>query len=156
MASSKSTVTRRNPNALTATRRNIAEVGQYRVQVGWSVNMGANAETVGIAAINVLGAPSANIPPRDVLSPVLFDSLASVRNTSAAAIRAANRGADPLPLLEAMAERLEARLKESIDNASPANAESTEKHKGFNDPLIGAGSDRGRIYAQAAARVLKR
>ena len=149
-----STVKRKNPNALAATRRNLAELGQYRVQVGWSEAMGADPETVTIAAYNVLG--TATIPARDVLTPVVVDSLASVRNTNAAAVCAANRGADPLPLLEAMAGRLEARLKQSIDDASPNNADSTIADKGFDDPLIGAGSDRGRIYDQAAARVLKR
>ena len=155
----KSTVTRRNPNALTATRRNIAELGKYRVQVGWSEAMGADPETVTIAAYNVLGADLANggrIPARDVLTPVVTDSLQSVRVTNAAAVRAANRGDDPLPLLERMAERLETRLKQSIDDAQPGNADSTIAQKKFDDPLIGAGSDRGRIYAQAAARVLER
>ena len=152
----KSTTSRRNPNALAATRRNVAEIGQYRVQVGWSVAMGADEETVGVAAINMLGAPSANIPARDVLTPTIEESVQSVRVTNAAAVRAANRGADPLPLLESMAVRLETRLKDNIDKAQPGNADSTIAGKGFDDPLIGAGSDRGRIYAQAAARVLKR
>ena len=152
----KSSTSRRNPNALTATRRNVAAIGQYRVQVGWSVAMGADEETVGIAAINMLGAPSANIPARDVLTPTIEESVQSVRVTNAAAVRAANRGADPLPLLETMAARLEQRLKDNIDKATPGNADSTIAGKGFDDPLIGAGSDRGRIYAQAAARVLKR
>ena len=150
----KSTTTRRNPNWLTATRRNVAELGQYRVQVGWSDKMGADPETVTIAAYNVLGTDT--IPARDVLTPTLTESLASVRNTNAAAVRAANRGADPLPLLEAMAARLEQRLKDNIDAATPENADSTADAKGLNDPLIGAGSDKGRIFAQAAARVLKR
>lgn len=149
-----SKTSRRNPNILTATRRNLAELGKYRVQVGWSEKMGADPETVTIAAYNILGTDT--IPARDVLTPVLAESVASVRTTNAAAMRAANRGADPLPLLERMAERLEARLKQSIEDAEPANAESTADAKGFNDPLIGAGSDRGRIYDQAAARVLKR
>lgn len=149
-----SKTSRRNPNILTATRRNLAELGKYRVQVGWSEKMGADPETVTIAAYNILGTDT--IPARDVLTPVLAESVASVRTTNAAAMRAANRGADPLPLLEKMAERLEARLKQSIEDAEPANAESTADAKGFNDPLIGAGSDRGRIYDQAAARVLKR
>lgn len=153
-----STVTRRNPNALTATRRNLAELGKYRVQVGWSVNMGADEETVTIAAINIIGADLANggrIPARDVLSPVVADSVASVRNTNAAAVRASNRGADPLPLLEAMAARLETRLKDSIKSATPGNADSTIDSKGRDAPLLGA-TDDGRIYDQAAARVLKR
>lgn len=152
MASSS---TRRNPNWLTATRRNVAEFGQYRVQVGWSVNMGADPETVTITAYNILGTPT--IPARDVLTPTLTESVASVRNTNSAAVRAANRGHDPLPLLEAMAVRLEARLKDNIDAAEPENAPSTVASKGgLNDPLIGVGSDKGRIYAQAAARVLRR
>lgn len=150
-----SSSTRRNPNWLTATRRNVAELGQYRVQVGWSVNMGADPETVTIAAYNVLGTDT--IPARDVLTPTLTESVASVRNTNSAAVRAANRGADPLPLLETMAARLEARLKDNVDAATPENAPSTVASKGgLNDPLIGVGSDKGRIYAQAAARVLKR
>ncbi len=118
--------------------------------------MGADPEAVTIAAINMLGAPRANIPARDVLTPTINDSIQSVRVTNAAAVRAANRGDDPLPLLEVMADRLEARLKDNINNAQPGNAPSTIATKGFDQPLIGAGSDRGRIYAQAAARVLKR
>jgi hypothetical protein len=155
---SKSTTKRQNPNWYTASRRNVAEIGKYRVQVGWSVAMDADPETVTIATINVLGADLANggrIPPRDVLTPVVVDSLASIRTTSSAALRAANRGADPFPLLEKMAERLEARLKQSIEDATPNNADSTIASKGRDAPLLGA-TNQGRIYDQAAARVLKR
>ena len=49
-----SKVTRRNPNRLTATRRIAVSIGSYRVKVGWSVELGASAETVTIAAINTV------------------------------------------------------------------------------------------------------
>lgn len=155
-----STVQRRNPNILTATRRNVSELGKYRVQVGWSVAMGADPETVAIVTFNTLGANLANggtIPARDALTPAIAASLDTIRAANIAAARAANRGDDPLPELEAAAADLELALKRSIEDFStPANADSTADAKGFNDPLIGEGADGGRIYDQAAAKVLTR
>jgi hypothetical protein len=150
-----STVKRRNPNILTYTRRNVLEIGKYRVQVGWSKAMGASPETVTIATYNVLG--TADIPARDPLTPAIAANLDAIRQANVAAMRAVNRGDDPEPELEELAAHLESELKRSIEDfSSPPNADSTVASKGFNDPLIGEGADGGRIYDEAAAQVLKR
>ena len=152
-----SKVTRRNPNALMATRRKALELGALRVRVGWAVNMGAKPETVSIAAINMRGAPAANIPPRDALTPVLAENAARIRAANLAAMRAANRGKDVEVSLELLAADLEFALKRSVEDFSdPPNADSTVAAKGFNDPLVGEGSDGGRLVAEAAAQVSKR
>lgn len=150
-----STTQRRNPNALTASRRNMVQLGKYRVQVGWSDKMGAKPETVTIVTFNVLG--TENIPARDPLTPTIAANLDRIRAANVAAMQAANRGDDPEPELEELAASLESELKQAIEDfSSPPNATSTAKAKGFNDPLIGEGAGGGRIYAEAAARVLTR
>lgn len=140
-----------------ATRRNALELASYRVKVGWSVELGADPETVRIAAINTLGAPAANIPARDALSPVLVAMRDRIRNANKAALQAANRAGDPYVPLERLAADLEAALKQSVEDfTNPPNAPSTIATKGFDDPLVGAGGDGGRLVAQAAAAVTKR
>lgn len=147
----------RNPNALTATRRQALEIGRFRVRVGWAEGMGASPETVAIVAINMLGAPSVNIPARDVLSPFIRRSFALIRRKQRSAVLAANRGRDPEPILQALADELRDGLQQAIReyNEEP-NAPSTVAKKGFNDPLIGEGADGGRIVAEANAQVSKR
>jgi len=150
-----SKTTRKNPNALMATRRNVAQLKSYRVQVGWSKALGADPETVAIAAFNTIGTDT--IHPRDALTPALTANLERIRRGNAEAVRAAQRGDDPMPELEELAADLELALKRSIEEFNnPPNAESTVDQKGFNDPLVGAGADGGRLVTEAAAGVLKR
>ena len=150
-------VTHTNPNPLTATRRIVAELGSLRVRVGWAVDMGADPETVQIAAINKLGAPAANIPARDAITPMIAQQKLVIRSALGHAAKAALRGRDPEPYLETLAATLELEAKRAIEAfSSPANAPSTIKGKGFDDPLIGKGADGGRLLAQVAARVSKR
>lgn len=152
-----STVKRRNPNALMATRRIAASIGSLRVRVGWAVDMGADPKTVAIAAINTLGAPSVSIPPRDALTPVLAAMQDRIREANIAAVQAANRGEDVEYHLELLAADLEAALKQSVEAFNnPGNADSTIESKGFDDALVGAGPDGGRLVAEAAAQVSKR
>jgi hypothetical protein len=140
-----------------ATRRNALEFGRFRVKVGWSVELGASEETVTIAAINTLGAPAAGIPARDALTPVLAANADAIREANLAAARAANRDEDVEYPLELLAGKLEADLKQSVENFStPGNAPSTIATKGFDDPLVGPESDGGRLVAEAAAAVTKR
>ena len=152
-----SKTSRRNPNALTATRRAALKFASHRVRVGWAVDMGADPKTVSIAAINTLGAPSANIPARDALTPVLVANADRIRAANAAALHAANAGEDVLEPLELLAADLEYALKQSVEAfSSPGNAPSTIAAKGFDDPLVGEGSDGGRLVAEAAAVVTTR
>lgn len=154
---SKSKVTRKNPKALQATRRIAVEMGKFRVRVGWAEDMGADPETVQIAAINVMGAPAANIPARDPITPMMQAERARIRGYHGKAMQLANAGKDPEPVLDKLAAHLENEAKAAVDAfAAPANAPSTVKKKGFNDPLIGAGSDHGRLYAEVSAKVSKR
>ena len=150
-------VKHRNPNPLLASRRVVAELGQYRVRVGWAEDMGASPETVQIAAINTFGAPAANIPARDALTPMIQAEKRAIMSALGHAAKAALRGRDPVPYLEGLAALLEQRAKSAIEGfADPPNAESTVRQKGFQDPLIGKGPDGGRLLAQVAARVSKR
>jgi hypothetical protein len=119
--------------------------------------MGASAETVQIAAINTFGAPAANIPPRDALTPMIQAEKAAIRSALGHAAKAALHGRDPASYLEGLAALLEQRAKSAIEGfADPRNADSTIKGKGFDDPLIGKGPDGGRLLAQVAALVSKR
>jgi hypothetical protein len=146
-----------NPNPLAATRRIVAELGRYRVRVGWAQDMGADPKTVQIAAINMLGAPAANIPARDALTPMIQAEKLAIRSALGHAAKAALRGRDPTVYLEGLAAHLEQRAKSAIEAFSdPPNAPSTIRQKGADDPLIGKGSDGGRLLAQVAARVSKR
>jgi len=149
--------TRKNPNALTATRRNALELGRFRVRVGWAEDMGADPETVKIAAINMLGAPRANIPARDVLTPFMRQSYALIGRKHRTAVLMTNKGKDPEPVLQELAATLRDGLKQAVrDYSAIPNAESTIDRKGFDDPLVGAGADGGRIVAEANAMVKKR
>ena len=146
-----------NPNPLAATRRIVAELGRIRVRVGWAQDMGADPKTVQIAAINMLGAPAANIPARDALTPMIRAEKLTIRSALGHAAKAALRGRDPTVYLEGLAAHLEQRAKSAIEAFSdPPNAVSTIKGKGFDDPLIGKGPNGGRLLAQVAARVSKR
>lgn len=157
MPRKKSKVKRRNPNALVNTRRVALEFGKYRVRVGWAVDMGAALETVGIAAINTLGAPSNNLPPRPVVEPFVRSQRALIRRKHRSAVVRANRGKDPEPKLEELADELREGGKQFIrDLSDPPNADSTIDQKGFDNPLVGVGSDGGRLVAEFNAEVKER
>ena len=153
----KSKVKRRNPNALADIRRIALEFGKYRVRVGWAVDMGASPKTVSIALINARGAPSANIPPRPVVEGYVRSQAAVIRRKHRSAVVAANRGKDPTPKLNELAEHLrEGGKRAVIEYNEEPNAPSTERQKGFNNPLVGAGADRGRLVAEFNAEVSER
>lgn len=153
----KSTVTRTNPNKLASIRRIALEFGKYRVRAGWAVDMGAAPETVMIATINALGAPSANIPPRPVVEGFVRSNAALIRRKHRSAVVAANRGKDPRPKLDELAELLRAGGKQAVYALdSPSNAPSTIDQKGFDNPLVGAGADGGRLVAEFNAEVSER
>ena len=153
----KSSATRKNPRALAATRRRVVELGRTAVKVGWSVEIKASARTVEIATINVLGAPSANIPPRDPITPMLRGNANTIRGFKSKAVKAANKGEDPTPALDQLASFLDREVTQSVrDFSSPGNAPSTVAKKKFNDPLVGAGGDGGRLVAEVGAKVVKR
>lgn len=145
-----------NPNLLAATRKIAVELGKYRVRVGWSVDMGADPETVKIAAINTLGAPAANIPARDALTPMMASERNRINAYLGNAVKAQMRGKDPKPILETLAEYLTDAAKQAVaDFSDPPNAESTIARKGFNNPLIGP-DDGGRLLREVRAMVAER
>lgn len=156
----RSKVTRKNPNALAATRRAALELGSYRVRVGWAIDLGADPETVFIAAVNALGAELANggrIPPRDVLTPFIRAQLPLIRRKQRTAVLLVAKGKDPQPALDDLAAELERLAKQAVrDFSTPGNAQSTIDRKGFDNPLVGAGPDGGRLVSELAAAVSKR
>ena len=153
----KSKVTRKNPNKLASIRRIALEFKNFRVRAGWAVDMGASPKTVEIALINSLGAPNANIPPRPVVEPFIRSQLALIRRKHRSAVVAANRGKDPRPKLAELAELLRIGGKQAVrDLSTPVNADSTIAGKGFDNPLVGAGSDGGRLVAEFNAEVSER
>ncbi len=149
-----STVIRTRPGALAEIRRAMYELSRYSVEAGWSPEMGASSESVKKAAINTFGAPSVNIPARDVMTP-LFDGLGGViREQHVDALTAIYQGRSPVPALDRLAEIIEAKLKADIESfTTPPNAPSTVEHKsGRDDPLV----DTGQMRDEAAARVVYR
>jgi hypothetical protein len=156
----KSSVRRKNPNALTATRRNALELASFRVSVGWSLQLGAQPKTVEIAAINTFGARLANggiIPARDVLTPFMRSMKALIGRKHRTAVLLANKGKDPRPPLESLASELKELGKQAIrDFMTPGNAPSVIQQKGMDAPLKGVGSDGGRLVAEFNAAVFKR
>jgi len=153
----KSKVTRKNPNKLASIRRVAQEFGKFRVRVGWAQDMGASAETVEIALYNTLGAPAANIPPRPVVEPYTRSARALIRRKNASAVLRVNKGKSPVPKLQELANELREGGKQFIlDLSTPANADSTIAQKGFDNPLVGAGADGGRLVAEFNAEVSER
>jgi hypothetical protein len=148
-----SSATRTRPNAFADLRKAMHDLARYSVEAGWSLEMGASPESVKKAAINTFGAPSANIPARDVMTP-LFDGLdGTIRAQQIDALTAVYQGRSPVPALERLAEIIEAKLKADIDGfTSPGNAPSTIADKGRDDPLV----DTGQMRDEAAARVVYR
>lgn len=128
---------------------------QLEIAMGWLENSGNDAPT--IAAINYFGAPSKNIPPRDAVTPTIDAVAGAVRETTIAVAKRVNEQKQVDALLDGLALVIEAELKHQIaELSSPPNAPRTIAQKGFDDPLIGAGSDLGRIYAGATATVRKK
>ena len=163
----KSSTKRKNPNVWKATRRRVARLAEHEVKVGWSEQIKAKLTqdkngltTVDIATINVLGAHLANggeIKPRDPITPVVRGNANTIRGFNSKAVKAANRGEDPVPALEQLAEFLDKEVVKSVrDFNDPPNTQSTADGKGFNNPLVGAGSDGGRLVAEVGAAVVKR
>lgn len=144
----ESSVTRTNPNALLGSRRNVEALASHEVQVGWSVEMGADPETVAKATFNTLG--TINAPERDAITPAVVYSLDDIRQATIEALRSR----DPTAALKTLADKLEAELKRSVSAFSdPANTPSTIKAKGGrNDPLV----DTGQMLDQAAAQVFRK
>jgi hypothetical protein len=149
-----SSATRTRPNALADIRLAMHDLARHTIEAGWSAKMGASPESVKKAAINTFGAPSVNIPARDVMMP-LFDGLdGTIRAQHVDALTAIYQGRSPVPALERLAEIVEAKLKSDIDGfTTPHNAPSTVAQKdGRDDPLV----DSGQMRDDAAARVVYR
>ena len=152
----KSSATRKNPGVLKRIRRRVSIMGRKEVKVGWFPPK-ASAETIEIATINTLGAPAANIPARDAITPVVRGNEQTIKGFNSKAVHLANRDKDPTPALESLAGFLDREVTQSVRGFStPANAESTVATKGFNDPLVGAGADGGRLVAEVGAALVKR
>ena len=155
----KSSTKRKNPGVLKAIRRNVAVMGRRQVKVGWFPPK-ASEETIDIAIINVLGARLANggvIKPRDPITPVVRGNAQTIKGFTSKAVHLANQGKNPDPALESLASFLDREVENSVRNFSdPPNTKSTADGKGFNDPLVGAGSDGGRLVAEVGAALVKR
>ena len=150
-----STTSRRNPGKLRAIVRRAAEYGRTSVRVGWSEETGASPEPATIALYNMLGTDT--IPARPVLEPLFAAEKNTIRGLSTKAANRVSRGLDPAPVFDSLAATLETQGKATIrDLKDPRNADSTIAKKGFDDPLVGAGGDGGRLLAEFGARVVKR
>lgn len=148
-----SSTTRKNPNALAVLQAQADELAARELHVGWSTRMGTPAETVTIAAFNILG--TQHIPARDALTPAVAGSLTAINEHNQRAVRAMNEGKSADPELTLLALELQDALQQSVlDFTTPANAPSTVATKGRDAPLKGA-TDEGRIYDHARARVVK-
>ena len=116
--------------------------------------MDASSETVKIAIYNALGTDI--IPARPTLEPTMNRTIDLIRAENKAIARTVNRGADPVPLMDRLASRLEdAVVAVIVELQDPPNAQSTIDQKGFDDPLIGAGSEGGRLVAEGSPAELK-
>jgi hypothetical protein len=150
----KITTTRKNADANVRIRTAYARLAALEVAQGWTDDQ--DPEDVTVAAINYFGAPAANIPPRDALTPAVQKTRRSVRNVTERAGRAANRGEFGPEDLQPLADGAKANLRIEIRAFSdPANAPATIKKKGRDDPLIGA-DGAGRILNSAGAVVRKK
>lgn len=152
------TITSKNPNAVKDLAARYAKLEGLEVAQGW-IEGDVDPADVAIAAFNIFGTPNAKypIPPRDALTPAATETAQSAAKYTAAAARAVNRGQDPRGDLEAFAKVAEIALERSVEAfGSPSNADSTIAAKGFDDPLIGKGSDGGRILDGAGAKVRPR
>lgn len=151
-----STTTRKHPDALRVLKAHADELVQREIHVGWGTSMGAPAETVTIAAFNILG--TATIPARDALTPAVTGSLGTINEHNRRAVHALNEGKSADPELTLLALELQDALQQSVlDFSTPGNADSTIAQKGRDWPLKGATNptDPGRIYDSARARVVK-
>ena len=148
---SKLTVTRKNPGALDAIRAQYVKVSRRELAEGWLDDQ--DPETVTIAAINYFGTDT--IPARDALGPGSRKTAESASEITVKVARAANRDQDAVSELTPLENRAATDLKTAVRELStPANAESTVKQKGFDNPLIGVGG--GRILDSAGAKLRDR
>lgn len=131
------------------------QAARNTIRTGWSTEMDASSETVKIAIYNALGTDT--IPARPTLEPTMNRSIDLIRAENKAIARTVNRGADPVPLMDRLASRLEdAVVAVIVELQDPPNAQSTIDKKGFDDPLIGAGSEGGRLVAEVASRRIRK
>ena len=131
------------------------QVARNTIRTGWSTEMDASSETVKIAIYNALGTDT--IPARPTLEPTMNRTADLIRAENKAIVRIVNRGADPVPLMDRLASRLEdAVVAVIVELQDPPNAQSTIDKKGFDDPLIGAGSEGGRLVAEVASRRIRK
>lgn len=88
-----------------------------------------------VAAINEFGAPSKNIPPRPYFRGMIQKESKHWADDIAKILPSV--GYDAKQALELMGQEIKGELQQSIrDLKTPANAKSTIKKKGFDDPLI--------------------
>lgn len=149
-----SSTTRTNPNIRQQIERRAHEAARNTIRTGWSIHTGASPETVEIAVYNALGTDT--IPARPTLEPTMRGMSGWIRAENKAIARIVNRGADPTPLMDRTAGRLEIALRgEVLDLHDPPNAPSTIERKGFDDPLVGADGS-GRLVRELASRRVRR
>jgi len=130
--------------------RRTSELGRLSVRTGWSTQTGAPQEVVTIMAYNALG--TADIPPRPVIEPTIRREANTVRGFGSLAASLVNRGKDPRPALERQAEFLERAAKQALVTVGPANAESTIRSKGRNEPLVDSGTSRDHLVSRVVKR----
>lgn len=129
----------------------ILELDGFSVELGWD-----DPEVATIAAINADGSEDGRLPARPALANAVELLATHVKVHGLKASRAAARGRDPTPALNALAQAAEETLRQAIDDIGPPNADSTVRRKGFNDPLRGRpGPGRDRLWERAMARVVR-
>lgn len=143
--------TRRNsrgkPSALDRLGDAIAAVDGLTLQVGWF-----DPEVATIAAINEEGSADGKHPPaRPVLKPALDESAELISDMTARAVAEAAAGRSARGPLEELGARLEDEVRTRIYSATPPNAPSTVRRKGYDAPLRGP---QDRILDGVASRVV--
>lgn len=146
-----SSTTRSNPGIREKIRQRALQAERNEIHVGWSTEMGASSETVQVAIWNALGTDT--IPARPTLETTLLESRRTIDDANQAIVRAVNRGEDPSGRMDFLAVLLESTHRQTVVNLSdPPNAASTIEKKGADDPLVGAGSNGGRLVRELASQ----
>lgn len=103
------------------------------LRVGW-----LDPESAAIAHINEEGSRDGKRPPaRPVLQPALDENADLISDLTAKATRDALAGRSPRGTLEELGRRLEDEVRTRIYSATPNNAPSTIRKKGYDAPLRG-------------------
>lgn len=115
------------------TLRAIAEADGATVRIGWT-----DPEVARIQAINEAGSRDGRRPPaRPVLLPALDASAELIAALTGRAVAEAAAGRGPERALDELGRRLADEVRARIYGATPGNAPSTIKRKGYDAPLRG-------------------